>query len=138
MLLLFLWPLLVEKYFVIVVVQSFNHAQLFVTPWTAACQASLSFTNSHSLLKFMSTESSMLFNHFILYCPLLLLHSVFPSIRIFSNELTLHIRCPKYYSFSISPSNEYSGLISLKIDWFDLVVQGTEKGANLAARFGYN
>ena len=119
MLLLFLWPLLAEKYFVIVVVPSFSHAQLFVTPWTAACQASLSFTNSHSLLKFMSTKSLMLFNHFILHCSLLHLHSVFSSIRIFSNELTLHIRWPKYYSFSISPSSEYSGLISLRIDWFD-------------------
>ena len=125
MLLLFLWPLLEEKYFVIVV-QSFSHAQLFVTPWTAACQASLSFTNSHSLLKFMSTKSLMLFNHFILYCSILHLYSVFSSIRIFSNELTPHIRWPKYYRFSISPSSEYSGLISLRIDWFDLLaIQGT-------------
>ena len=130
MLLLFLWPLLEEKYFVIVV-QSFSHAQLFVTPWTAACQASLSFTNSHSLLKFMSTKSLMLFNHFILYCSLLHLYSVFSSIRIFSNELTPHIRWPKYYRFSISPSSEYSGLISLRIDWFNLLaIQRTLKSTS--------
>ena len=125
MLLLFLWPLLVEKYFVIVVVQSFNHAQLFVTPWTAACQASLSSTVSRNLLKLMLV---MLSNHLILCRPLLLLPSVFPSIRVFSNESALHIRWPKCWSFSFSPSNEYSGLISLRIDWFDLLaVQGTLK-----------
>ena len=101
-----------------------------VTPWTAACLASLSSTISHSLLKFMSIESVILSKHPILCCPLHLLPSIFPSIRIFSNELSLCIRWPKYwsFSFSISPSNEYSGLISFKIDWFDLLaVQGTLK-----------
>ena len=98
-------------------------------PWTAACQASLSFTVSQSLPKLMSIESVMPSNHLIL-CRLLLLPSIFPSIRGFSSESALHIRWPKYssFSFSISPSNEYSGLISFKIDWFDLlVVQGTLK-----------
>ena len=98
-----------------------------VTPWTAAHQASLSFTVSQSLLKFIS----MLSNSLILYCPLFLVPSVFPSIRVFSNESALHLRWPKYWSFSfsiISPSKEYSGLISFKIDWFDLLaVQGTLK-----------
>ena len=109
-----------------VVVQSISHVRLFATAWTAAHQASLSITNSQSLAKLMSIELVMPSNHLILRCPLLLLPSIFPSIRIFSNELTLHIRCPKYYSFSISPSNEYSGLISLRIDWFDLLaIQGT-------------
>ena len=93
------------------------------TPWTAACQASLSFTIPQSLLKFMSIESVMSSNHLILCHPLLLLPSVFPSIRVFSNESTLRIRWPKYWSFgfSISPSNEYSGLISFRMDWFDLL-----------------
>ena len=103
---------------------------LFATPWTAACQASLSITNSRSLLKFMSIESVMPSNYHILYHPLLLLPSIFPSIRVFSNESILHIRWPKYwsFSFSISPSNEYSGLISFRIDFFDLLaVQGTLK-----------
>ena len=98
------------------------------TPWTAACQALLSTTISQSLLKFMSTESVTLSNQLILCCPLLLLPSIFPSIRIFSIESVLHIRWPEYwsFSFSISPSNEYSGLISSRIDWFDLfAVQGT-------------
>ena len=100
----------------------------FVTPWTAACQASLSITNSWSLLKLMSIESMMPFNHFILCHPLPLLPSIFPSIKIFSSELALHIRWQKYWSFSISPSNEYSGLISFRIDSFDpLSVQGTFK-----------
>ena len=102
---------------------------LSAAPRTAACQASLSFTISQSLLKFMSTESMMLSNHLILCCPLLL-PSIFPSIRVFCNELALHVRRPKYWSFSfrISPSNEYSGLISFRIDWFDLhAVQGTLK-----------
>ena len=96
--------------------------RLFVTPWTAAHQVSLSITNSWSLLKLMSIESVMASNHFILCCPLFLLPSVFPSIRVFSNESVLHIRWPKYwsFSFSISPSSEYSGLISFRIDWFDL------------------
>ena len=101
-----------------------------VTPWTAARQASLSFTISQSLPKFMFTESVMPSHHLILCCPLLLLPSIFPSIRVFFNKLALHIRWPKYcgFSFSIRPSNEYSGLISFTIDWFDLlVVQGTLK-----------
>ena len=101
-----------------------------MTPWTAARQASLSFTISRSLLKLMPIESVMPTNHLILCHLLLLLPSVFPSIRVFSNESALHIRWPKYwsFSFSISPSNEYSGLISFKIDWFDLLaVQGTLK-----------
>ena len=111
-------------------VQSFSHVRLFVTSWTAARQASLSITNSQSLLKLMSIESVMLSNHLILYCLLLLPPSVFPSIRVFSNESLLCIRWPKYwsFSFSISPSNEYSGLISFRIDWLDLLtVQGTLK-----------
>ena len=96
-------------------VQSLSHVQLFATPWTAALQASLSFTNSKSLLKLMSTESVMSSNHLTLCCPLLLLPSIFPSIRVFSNESVLHIRWPQYWSFSFStsPSNEYSRLISL-------------------------
>ena len=99
-----------------------------MTPWSAACQAFLSITNSRSLLKFMSIESVMPSNHLILCCPLLLLPSIFPSIRVFSNESVLHIRWPKYWIFSVSPSSEYSGLISFRIDWFDpLAVQGTLK-----------
>ena len=96
-------------------VQSLSHIWLFVTPWTSACQASLSITISWSSLKLMSIESGMPSNHFILCCPLLLLHSIFPSIRVISNESALHIRWPKdwSFSFSISPSNEDSGLISL-------------------------
>ena len=107
-----------------------SHVRLFVTPWTAAHQASLSITNSRSLLKLMSTESVMPSNHLILCHPLLLLPSIFPCIRIFSNESVLHIRGPKYLSFSISisPSNEHSGLISFRMDWLDvLAVQGTLK-----------
>ena len=98
-------------------------------PWTAARQASLSLTNSQSLLKLMPFESVMPSNHLILCHPLLLLPSIFPSLRVFSNESALHIRWPKYwsFSFSISPSNEYSGLIPFRIDWFDLAVQGTLK-----------
>ena len=99
------------------------------TPWTAAHQASLSITISQSLLKLMPIESVMPTNHLILCCPLLLLPSIFPGIRVFSSELTLCIRWPKYWSFnfSVSPSNEYSGLISFRIDWFDfLAVQGTD------------
>ena len=109
---------------------SLSHVQLFVTPWTAARKASLSITNSQSLFKLMSIESVMPSNHLILYHPLLLLPSIFPSIRVFSNESVLHIRWPKYWSFSfnISPSNEHSGLISFRIDGFDLLaVQGTLK-----------
>ena len=113
-----------------VVVQSLSRVCLFVSPWTAARQASLSFTISQSLLKLMSVESVTLPNHLILCHSLLLLHSIFPSIRVFSSESAVRIRWPKYWSFgfSISPSNEYSGLISLRIDWFDLLaVQGTLK-----------
>ena len=101
-----------------------------VTPWTAACQVSLSITNSQSLLKLMSIGSVMPSNHLILCRPLLLLPSAFPSIRVFTNESVLRIRWPKYWSFSFntSPSNEYSGLISFRIDWLDpLAVQGTLK-----------
>ena len=101
-----------------------------MTPWTAACQASLSITNSRSLLKFMSIESVMTSNHLILCRPLLHPSSIFPSMRVFSNELVLHIRWPKYwsFSFSISPFNEYSGLISFRMDWLDIpAVQGTLK-----------
>ena len=107
----------------IIVVQSLSPVQLFATLWTAALQDSLSFTVSRSLLKLtMSIESMIPSKHLILCCPLLFLPSVFPSIRIFSNELARHIRWPKYwsFSFSISPSSEYSGLISFRIDWFDL------------------
>ena len=110
-------------------VQSLSHVWLFVTPRTAARQASLSITNSWSLLKLMSIESVMPSNHLILCCPLLLRPSIFPSIRVFSNESVLCIRWPKYwsFSFSISPSNECSGLI-FRMDWFDLLaVQGTLK-----------
>ena len=98
-------------------VQSLRHVGLFVTPWTAVPQASLSFTISQSLLKLMSMESVMPSNHLILCCPLLLLPSIFPGIRVFSNESVLHIRWPKYWSFrfSTSPSNEYSGLIFFRI-----------------------
>ena len=110
-------------------VQSLSYVQLFVTPWTAARQVSLSFTISQSLLKLMSIELMMPSNHLILCFLLLLLPSIFPSIRVFSNESVLHIRWPKYwsFSFSISPSSEYSGLISFRIDWFDLAVQRTLK-----------
>ena len=102
-------------------VQSLSHGQSFGIPWTAACQASLSITNSQSLLKLMSIESVMPSNHLILCHPLLLLPSIFPSIRVFANESFLRIRWPKYWSFSSNPSNEYSGLISFRIDWFDLL-----------------
>ena len=102
------------------VAQSQTCVQLAATPQTVACQASLSFTISQSLLKFMSIESVMLSNHLILYHPLLLLPSIFPSIRVFSNESTLRIRGPKHWSFSFS-INEYSGLTSIRINWFDLL-----------------
>ena len=111
-------------------IQLLSCVQLFATPWTAAYQASLSITNSRRLLKVKSIESVMPSNHLILCRPLLLLPSIFPSIRVFSNESVLHIRWPKYwsFSFSISPSSEYSGSISFKIDWFDLLaVRGTLK-----------
>ena len=110
--------------------QSLSCVQLFVTPQTAACQASLSVTNSRSLLKLTSFKSVMPSNQLILCHPLLLLPSIFPSIRVFSDESVLCIRWPKYWSFSfnISPSDEYSGLISYRMDWLDLlVVQGTVK-----------
>ena len=110
-------------------VQSLIHVWLYVTPWTTACQASQSITNSWSLLKLMS-KSVMASNHIFLCHPLLLPPSIFPSIRVFSNESVLRIRWPKDWSFnfSISPSNEYSGLISFSMDWLDLVaVQGTLK-----------
>ena len=111
-------------------VQSLSCVWIFVTPWTAARQASLSITNSQSLLKLMSIELVMPFNHLILCRPLLLLPSIFPSIRVFPNESVLRIQWPKYWSlsFSISPSNEYSGLISFRMDWLNLLaVQGTLK-----------
>ena len=111
-----------------VVLQLLSHFRLLATPWTAARQASLSFTISQNLLKFMSIESLMSSNRLILCHPLLLLPSSLPSIRVSSNESVLHIRWPKYWSFSISPCNEYSGPISFRIDWFDLLaVQGTLK-----------
>ena len=117
-------------YSVSVIVQSLSCARLSATPWIIACQASLSITNSKSSPKLMSIESVMPSNHLILCHPFLLLPSIFLSIRVFSNESTLHIRWPKYWSFSfnISPSNEYSGLISFRMDWLDLLaVQGTFK-----------
>ena len=107
-----------------------SRVQLFATPWTAARQASLSITNSQNLLKVMSSESLMPSNHLILCHPLLLLPSIFPSIRVFSNESTLHIKWPKdwSFSFSINPSSEHPGLISFRMDWLDLLaVQGTLK-----------
>ena len=118
------------KITIFISIQSLSHFRLFATPWTAAHQASLSITNSQSFLKLMSIESVMSSNHLILCCPLLLLPSIFPSIRVFSNESVLRIRWPKYcsFSFSISLSNEYSGLIFLRIDWFELLaVQETLK-----------
>ena len=111
-------------------VQLLSRVWLFANPWTAARQASLSITNSWSLPKLLSIESVMPSSHLILCCPFLLLPSIFPSIRVFSNESVLYIRWPKYWSFSlnITPSNEYSGLISFRMDWLDLLaVQGTLK-----------
>ena len=104
-------------------VQKLSCVQLFATPWATACQATLSITNYRSWLKLMSIKLMMPSNHLILCLPLLLLPSIFPSIRVFSNESVLHIRWPKYWSlsFSISPSSEYSGLISFRMDWFDLL-----------------
>ena len=110
--------------------QSLSHVWLFAIPWTAACQASLSIADSRNLLRLTSIESVMLSNHLILCRPHLFLPSIFPSIRVFSNESVLHIRWPKYWSFgfSISPSSEHSGLISFRMDWLDLLaVQGTLK-----------
>ena len=111
-------------------VQLLSHVRLFATPWTAACQASLSITNSRSLPKLMSIKSVIPSNHLILCHPLLLPSSIFPSIRVFSKESLLHVRWPKYWSFSfnISPSNEHPGLSSFRMDWLDLLaVQGTLK-----------
>ena len=118
----------------------FSHSVMSnsATSWTAARQASLSITSSWSLLKLMSIESVMPPNNLILCHPLLLLPSVFPIIRVFSNDSVLHIRWPKYWSFSISPSNEYLGLISFRIDWFDLLaVQGTLFFCGIFVRFWY-
>ena len=118
-------------------VQLLSHVRLFEAPWTATCQASLSITNSWSLLKLMSIELVMPSNHLIL-CRPLLLPSIFPSIRVFSNESVLHIRWQKYwsFSFSISPSNEYSGLNSFRIDWLDfLAVQGTLKTLKILLKY---
>ena len=114
----------------LLIAQSKSHVQIFATPWTTECQAFLSFTVFWSLLKFMSIESVMVSNYLILCYPLLLLPSVFPSIRVFSSESAFCIRWPEYwsFSFSISPSNEYSVLISFRMDWFDLLaVQETLK-----------
>ena len=111
-------------------VQLLSRVRLFVTPWIAACQASPSITNSRSSLKLTSIKSVMPSSHLILCCPLLLLPPIPPSIRVFSNESTLHMRCPKYWSFSFSiiSSKEHSGLISFRMDWLDLLaVQGTLK-----------
>ena len=119
-------------------VQSLSHVQLFVTPWTAAHQVFLTTINSWSLLKLMSVELVMPSNHLILCRPLLLLPSIFPGIRVFSSKLVLCIRWLKYwsFSFSISPSNEYSGLISFRMDWFDLLaVQGTLKESSPTPQF---
>ena len=117
-------------------VQLLSCVGLFTTLCIATCQASLSLTISQSLLKLMSIESVMPSNHFILYCPLFLLPSIFPSIRVFPSESALHTRWPKYWSFSISPSNEYSGLISFRIDCFDLLaVQGTLKESSPTPQF---
>ena len=119
-----------QHYYFFHIAVQLSHVRLFATPRTAACQASLSLTISWSMLKLMSIELVMPSNHRILCCPLLLLPSIFPSIRVFSNEWVLHIRWPKYWSFSfnISLSNEYSGLIYFRIDWLDrFTVQGTLK-----------
>ena len=121
---------LLGSFFLFSSVQPLSHVQLFATPWTAARQASLSITNSWSLLKLMSIESVMPSNHLILCCLLLLPPSIFPNIRVFSNESVFHIRWPKYwsFSFSISPSNDYSGLISFRMDKLDLLaIQGALK-----------
>ena len=122
--------LFITLYSFSVLVQSLSCVRLFVTPWTVALQASVSITNSQSSPKLMSIELVMPSNHLILCHPLLLLLSIFPSIKVFSNESALHMRWPKYwsFSFSISPSNEYSGLISFRMDWLDLLaVQETLK-----------
>ena len=121
---------LISDYLLPIVVQLLSCVWLFVTPWTTAHQASLSFMISWNLRKLMSIMLTMPSNHLILCCLLFLLSSIFPSIRVFSSELSLRLKCPKNwsFSFSISPSNEYSGFISFRIDWFDfLAVQGTLK-----------
>ena len=117
-------------------IQLLSHVQLFATPWTAACQASLSFTISQSLRKFMSMELVIPSNHLILCHPLLLVPSIFPSIRVFSNEMALCIRWPKYwsFSFSISPSVNIQGWISFRIDWFDLLAWSS--GMQINQEFG--
>ena len=128
--LIFLIDLKLFLKIVVVAIQSLSRVQFFVTAWTAAFQAPLSSTISKNLLKFMSVELVMLSNYLTLFCPFILLPLIFPRIRIFSNESAVRIRWPKYwsFSFSISPSSEYSGLISFRIDWFDLrAVQGTLK-----------
>ena len=118
------------------VVLSLSRVQLFTTPWNAARQASLSFTVSRNLFKLMSIESVMPSNHLVL-CRPLLLPSIFPSIRVFSSELALRMRWPTYWSFSIRPSNEYSGLISFRIDWFDLFAfQGSLKSLRRVLKTG--
>ena len=117
--------LLIFALSIIVAVKSLCHVQIFESPWTAARQASLSFTISWSLLKLMSIETVMPSNYLVHCLPLLLWPAIFPNIRVFSNESTLRIRWQKYWGFSISPSNEYSRLISFRINWFDLAVQGT-------------
>ena len=121
----------------LVLVQLLSCAWIFATPWRAACQTFLSFTISWSLLKFMSIESVMPSNHLILWCPLLLLPSIFPSIRDFSNELAVPIRWPKYwsFSFSINPFNEYSRLFSFWIDWFDLLSSFLQHHSSKASVF---
>ena len=124
------WSYKNKKCCIISSVQSFSHIRLFATPWVTAHQASLSITNSQSSPKLMSIESVMTFNHLILCHPFLLLPSIFPSIKVFSNESALCMRWPKYWSFSfnISPSKEHSGVISSRMDWLDfLAVQGTLK-----------
>ena len=115
--------MLYSRSWLAVIVQSLSHVQLFEPPWTAAHQASLSFNISPTLLKLISIESVIPFSHLILCHPLLLLPAIFSNIRVFSNELALHIMWPKYwnFTFSISPCNEYSGLISFRMDWFDLL-----------------
>ena len=122
--------LIISAIFIFSSVQSLSHVWTFVTPWTTACQASLSITNSQGLPNLMSIESVMPSNHLILCHPLLLLPSIFPSIRVFSNESALRIRWPKYWnlSFNMSLSNEHPGLISFRMDWLDLLaVQGTPR-----------
>ena len=121
-------------------VQSLSHVRLFATAWTAACQASLSITNSQSLLKLMSIESVMPSSHLIFCHPFLLLPPIPPSIRVFSNESTLRMRWPKYwsFSFSISPSNDYSGLISFRMDWLDpCSPRDSEVGVNVPQNFSH-